>query len=111
MSITHLPTDALFSGRFKWGPAPWRTDTVMMGPTASNNRGSQTPAPPITSDKNVRETGPSSTLTHDGASKSTIPLTFIGSTSEWRTAVADDGRTYYWNTRTKQVQWTKPSEL
>ena len=29
----------------------------------------------------------------------------------WSEAQAPDGRTYYYNTQTKQTQWTKPAEL
>jgi len=46
----------------------------------------------------------STTAAPTGSSSTSSPLT------EWRAAVSDDGRTYYWNIRTKQVQWVKPSE-
>lgn len=29
----------------------------------------------------------------------------------WSEARAPDGRVYYYNTQTKQTQWTKPEEL
>jgi hypothetical protein len=32
-----------------------------------------------------------------------------GEESEWRTALAANGKTYYWNTRTRESRWSLPS--
>ena len=30
--------------------------------------------------------------------------------SEWREALANTGRTYYWNVRTRETRWDKPDD-
>jgi hypothetical protein len=31
--------------------------------------------------------------------------------SEWREALANTGKTYYWNVRTRETKWEKPADM
>jgi len=40
-----------------------------------------------------------------------LPGPLAASRSAWKAQKAEDGRTYYYHTETKEVTWTKPAEL
>lgn len=45
-----------------------------------------------------------------GSSNKYAGSVIVDAEEEWRQAIAADGRTYYWNTRTRQSRWDKPEE-
>ena len=80
---SNVSKEAILDGRIEWGPIPkWEATRKLF--TSSN--------------KNKNKSGPVD-MTYDDENK----------VSQWREAVAPDGKIYYWNINTKESRWEKPA--
>lgn len=78
-SLSQIPKEAIYEGRFKWGPLPqWE------GARTSYSKSSAPVVETLTDDSSVPEKG------------------------VWKEATAQDGKTYYWNTLTRESSWDMP---
>lgn len=92
-SVLTLPKDELLKGDIHW------QEPVFLATDKSTDRASSSSS----------STSDSSTGDSSGGSRSKYAgSVVVDAEEEWRQAIASDGRTYYWNTRTRQSRWDRP---
>lgn len=89
VSLSDVSKDAVFEGRIQWGALPsWRR--LRNSPSTANTSTAATSSDEVST--------PSTAKKPSGA-------------GEWKEATAADGRSYFWNTVTRESRWDKPKDL
>ena len=90
------------TGRIRWGNIPW-TDKD----TDKDNND-----PNSTEIKNINNINDSSINKNiDNINKKKVLIKDVPEHLLWRPALSPNGKTYYWNVKTRKTQWEKPSTL